>query len=268
MYAQQVKFAVKDTSGKPLHGATLSVNNLIGAVSDTAGIIRVNPIQKIVRLHCAGYTDMPLVLRDTMPDIIMQRSIEPLMPININYSSPLQLEKMVYERSSFDITPIDSLALGDTILEKVTQIEIESACTLATFMIFVTNVRAINKQDFTLALYENDNGRPGNVLTKGKIKSHWLEPAQIFNLFDYQLSLKPGKYFIGYSKTIGGLSYNQKLKRYIDAFDYSDKKRRKGMPTYTRINNREWKPLLMPASKSNKKMYYSYSYALELVKHN
>ncbi|WP_345954473.1 hypothetical protein [Mucilaginibacter sp. PAMB04168] len=264
--AQLVEFAVTNQEGKPVKGVALSKYNVVAAVSDSSGYIRIRNLGVVCRLHMAGYRDTSIVIKPGVKDVVLKRSGQALKPIILNYASPLQAQ-IIQKNSSFNVTSIDSTKQGDTIVEKVTRIDIEAPSVVGLLLIPVTEVWKGNEPSFEFVLYEDNGGKPGNSVLVNPIKGLFHEHAMVSNLFDEQIVLKPGHYFVGYRRKVGSF-YRDKIDRTFEVNTYTDRKASKGAPTFKKVNNADWLPVLMPGSKPEKPKYYSFAHIVQLVKHN
>ena len=263
--AQSVELTVEGTNGKRLHGVVMSERNLVIGMSDTSGIIKTGITKSPVRLSLAGYNEKLISTHLGPSKIIMVRNDDSLQPIKFQYGNPIELQRLTVT-PNFDITPVDSLSPGDTVLEKVTCFNVKWPCVLSSFIVQIGH-KKMHYDNFELVLYKEEHGKPGSSLLNQSIKGHTFDLGMAFNVFGYQIELNQGKYYIGYRKKINKLQFNKRMNQYYD-MSYIDMKSSGSTPTFKKLNNNAWLPVLMPKSTIQKPKYYSFGYTLDLIKHN
>lgn len=265
-FAQFAEFVVKDKEGNSLRGAVLSKYNVIVAVSDSTGRLKMKDIGVVCRLHLSGYVDTSIVIRAAVKEIRLNRSNEQLMPVTLNYESPLKIS-LIRKDNSFVISPTDGTVNGDTNIEKVTKINVEAPSVLGMVMIPVVAHGGLEHDDWEFVVYSDDGGKPGNSVNSSKIIARYYSSIMCFNLFDYQIKLLPGTYYIGYKRPVGKF-IQSKDGQYAYEATYIDKRASNGSPTFRKINDKDWEPVLMPKSTLKKLKYYSFGHMVQLVNHN
>jgi hypothetical protein len=261
---QTVEFVVEDTTGKRLQGAVYSKHNAVLGISDTSGVIKAKDYNSLGRVHLIGYNDIACKINAVLQKVILVPNNMTPRPLKFKYDNPVGI-KMLEVKHDFNITSVDSLVPGDTILEKVTRFNVEVPSVIGVFFIPVVKTDE-RYNDFELALYNEKNGKPDSSLLKQIFTGHLFDLGIAFNLFDCQIELLPGSYYIGYRRRVNKLWYSERSKQYIDA-NYFVAKSSNGAPTFKKINWKNWVPIYMPKSTIKKPRFYSYAYALELITH-
>ncbi len=192
----------------------------------------------------------------------MQPSGQAVIPVKLDTASNLHVINSV-KYNDLTIFSTDYTTPADSVLEKVTQISVKWPCVIGIFKLPVSSFYAKYYEDFEMALYEDKEGKPGASLLSQRIPAYFYNNTMIFNLFDYQIFLKTGSYFIGYRKKV----HHQTVKNTTEKFlpNLIDLKISKGATTYRKVNNTVWLPVSMPKSTETKPKYYSFAYSLQLV---
>jgi hypothetical protein len=270
-YAQLVEFSVKDVEGKPLKGVILSRYNLIVGISDSTGKMAAKSSKSNFRLHLTGYKDTSIFISPNLSEVVLNSTGEPRKPFKYKYHQPLEIQ-LIQRHNNFTVEPIDSTKEGDTVIEKVTRINVEAPCVAGSLIIAVQKANVAQKPQeqqlpvYEFVFYEDFNGRPGKSLISKPIKAAFYMSAMGTNLLDEQIVLHKGSYFVGYKRKVGGFVYMLKNKR-IETDAYLDLKSSNGEPTFKKVNYGMWEPVLMPKSKAEKPKYYSFAHLVQLVKY-